>query len=57
MEPRVSFITLAGAEVKPAEDREWGGYSGCSADHDRYRWEVAWNPHPIGQLVLPEVES
>lgn len=47
----------AGAQIWPAEDREWGGYSGYFADHDGYRWEVAWNPHPIGQLVLPEVES
>ena len=21
------------------------------------RWEVAWNPHPIGQLALPEVDG
>lgn len=44
----------AGAsEVTEAEDREWGGYTGYFADPDGYRWEVAWNPGPIGQLVLP----
>lgn len=24
---------------------------------DGYRWEVAWNPYPIGALVFPEVDS
>ena len=44
----------AGAhEVGEAADREWGGYSGYFADPDGYRWEVAWNPGPIGQAVLP----
>jgi len=47
----------AGAEVSAAEDRAWGGYSGYFSDQDGYRWEVAWNPHPIGQLVLPEVDA
>ncbi len=36
----------AGAKiVKPAEDADWGGYSGYFADLDGYLWEVAWNPH------------
>ena len=44
----------AGApSVAPAVAREWGGYSGYFADPDGFRWEVAWNPLPIGQLVLP----
>jgi catechol 2,3-dioxygenase-like lactoylglutathione lyase family enzyme len=44
----------AGASsVSPAEDREWGGRSGYFADPDGFRWEVAWNPGPIGQEVLP----
>jgi len=44
----------AGAShVEAAEDREWGGYTGYFADPAGYRWEVAWNPGPIGQTVLP----
>src|SRR3954452_18315132 len=43
----------AGAEVRAAEEREWGGYTGYFADPDDVHWEVAWNPGPIGQLVLP----
>lgn len=43
----------AGAEVSDAFQREWGGYSGYFADPDGYRWEVAYNPGPIGQTVLP----
>ena len=34
-------------------EREWGGYTGYFGDPDGYRWEVAWNPGPIGQEVLP----
>jgi hypothetical protein len=43
----------AGAELGDAEDREWGGYTGYFADPDGVRWEIAWNPGEIGQLVLP----
>jgi catechol 2,3-dioxygenase-like lactoylglutathione lyase family enzyme len=44
----------AGADpVETAVDREWGGYTGYFGDPDGYRWEIAWNPGPIGQLVLP----
>lgn len=43
----------AGAsEVTAAVEREWGGYTGYFADPDGFRWEVAWNPGPIGQTVL-----
>jgi catechol 2,3-dioxygenase-like lactoylglutathione lyase family enzyme len=36
----------AGAEiVKPAQEADWGGYSGYFADPDGFLWEVAWNPH------------
>lgn len=43
----------AGASVvSDAVEREWGGYSGYFADPDGYRWEIAWNPGPIGQSVL-----
>jgi len=44
----------AGADVHDAEDREWGGYTGYFADPDGVRWEIAWNPGPIGLLVLPD---
>ena len=44
----------AGADpVAEAEEREWGGYTGYFADPDGFRWEIAWNPDPIGQAVLP----
>ena len=44
----------AGADpVGTAVEREWGGYTGYFADPDGYRWEVAENPGPIGQAVLP----
>ena len=44
----------AGADpVHAAEEREWGGYTGYFADPDGYRWEIAWNPGPIGRAVLP----
>jgi catechol 2,3-dioxygenase-like lactoylglutathione lyase family enzyme len=41
-----------GAEVAGPAEREWGGYTGYFADPDGVRWEIAWNPGPIGQLVL-----
>ena len=45
---------VAGAPmVHAAEEREWGGYSGYFADPDGFRWEIAWNPGAIGQVVLP----
>jgi catechol 2,3-dioxygenase-like lactoylglutathione lyase family enzyme len=44
----------AGAQpVSAGRDREWGGYTGYFADPDGFRWEIAWNPGPIGQAVLP----
>ena len=43
----------AGADpVVEAVEREWG-YTGYFADPDGYRWEIATNPGPIGQKVLP----
>ena len=45
----------AGARVGRAEHRAWGGYTGYFADPDGFRWEVAWNPGPVGRLVLPDV--
>lgn len=43
----------AGAEVTGPAERDWGGYTGYFADPDGFRWEVAFNPGPIGQIVLP----
>lgn len=44
----------AGADpVSEAQDRAWGGYTGYFGDPDGFRWEIAWNPGEIGQLVLP----
>jgi catechol 2,3-dioxygenase-like lactoylglutathione lyase family enzyme len=43
----------AGATVHDAEQRDWGGYSGYFTDPDGFRWEVAFNPHPIGDMTIP----
>ena len=44
----------AGADpVEQAVQREWGGYTGYFGDPDGYRWEIATNPGPIGEKVLP----
>jgi catechol 2,3-dioxygenase-like lactoylglutathione lyase family enzyme len=44
----------AGADpVHEGVEREWGGYTGYFGDPDGFRWEIAWNPDPIGQEVLP----
>lgn len=43
----------AGASVHAAEQRDWGGYSGYFTDPDGFRWEVAFNPHPVGEVKLP----
>jgi catechol 2,3-dioxygenase-like lactoylglutathione lyase family enzyme len=43
----------AGATVSPAEARDWGGTSGYFVDPEGFRWEVAFNPHPIGGMKLP----
>lgn len=43
----------AGATVDEPRQREWGGYSGYFTDPDGFRWEVAFNPHPIGGVTIP----
>jgi uncharacterized protein len=44
----------AGADpVQDAVERDWGGYTGYFGDPDGYRWEIAFNPGPMGQKVLP----
>lgn len=49
----LDLAAAAGAVVGEAVEREWGGYSGYFADPDGIRWEVAWNPGPIGRRVVP----
>ncbi|CCH79492.1 Glyoxalase/bleomycin resistance protein/dioxygenase [Nostocoides japonicum T1-X7] len=44
----------AGATAGEAQERDWGGYTGYFADPDGFRWEVAWNPGPVGLLVVPD---
>lgn len=43
----------AGASVHAAEQRDWGGYTGYFSDPEGFRWEVAYNPHPIAGVTLP----
>lgn len=50
----LEIARAAGADpVHAAQEREWGGYTGYFGDPDGYRWEIATNPGPIGQKVLP----
>lgn len=44
---------LGADPVHDGERREWGGYTGYFADPDGHRWEIACNPGPIGEKVLP----
>jgi catechol 2,3-dioxygenase-like lactoylglutathione lyase family enzyme len=51
----LELARAAGADpVVAAERRDWGGYTGYFADPDGFRWEIAVNPSPIGELVLPD---
>src|SRR3569833_2647825 len=38
----------AGATIFPAQRRDWGGNNNNNTKPDGFRWEVAFNPHPIG---------
>ena len=49
----LALATSIGADVSPAVRREWGGYSGYFSDPDGFRWEIAVNPGPTGDYVLP----
>lgn len=49
----LEIARAAGATVYDAQQRDWGGYSGYFTDPDGFRWEVAFNPHPIGDVTLP----
>ena len=48
----LAAAAAAGAPVNRAQDREWGGYSGYFSDPDGFRWEIAFNPGPIGVDLL-----
>lgn len=44
----------AGADpVSTGRQRDWGGYTGYFGDPTGFRWEVAYNPSPLGDSVLP----
>ncbi len=50
----LAAAAAAGApEVRAGIQRDWGGYSGYFADPAGFRWEIAYNPGPIGLEVLP----
>ncbi|PZR52280.1 glyoxalase [Xylanimonas oleitrophica] len=50
----LALAARAGAPVvSDAQDRAWGGYSGYFSDLDGFRWEIAWNPGPIGATLIP----
>lgn len=49
----LALAASIGAEVSQGVRREWGGYSGYFIDPDGFRWEVAMNPGPTGDYVLP----
>lgn len=54
LEAVLDLARSAGArEVSEAVERDWGGVTGYLADPDGFRWEVAVNPGPLGQRVLP----
>jgi uncharacterized protein len=46
----------AGGWVSGPVERDWGGFTGYFADPDGFRWEVAWNPGPIGVRVVPDTD-
>jgi uncharacterized protein len=49
----LELASRLGAEVSRAQRRDWGGYTGYFADPDGFRWEIAVNPDPVGQSLLP----
>lgn len=48
-----AMVAAGATHLGGPEEREWGGFTGYVADPDGYRWEVAWNPGPVGEMVLP----
>jgi uncharacterized protein len=47
-----------GRITKPAEETEWGGYSGYGADPDGNLWELAHNPFwPLDERGMPHLDG
>ena len=55
----ISHWQAAGGRVtKPAEETEWGGYSGYGADPDGNLWELAHNPFwPLDERGMPHLDG
>src|SRR4029453_16500273 len=55
----LSDWAAAGGEVsKPAEETEWGGYSGYGRDLDGNLWEFAHNPFwPLDDRGMPQLDG
>ena len=49
----LAIARKGGATVHDGEQRAWGGYSGYFVDPEGFRWEVAFNPDPIGGVSFP----
>jgi len=49
----LELASRLGADVSRGQRRDWGGYTGYFADPDGFRWEIAVNPDPVGQSLLP----
>ncbi|WP_300680014.1 VOC family protein [Nocardioides sp.] len=49
----LALAASLGAATSPGQERAWGGYTGYFADPDGFRWEIAMNPSPLGESVLP----
>ena len=49
----LALVTSPRRRTVPGRRRRWGGYTGYFADPDGFRWEIAVNPDPLGQSVLP----
>ena len=51
-----SACTVGATLLRPASEKDWGGYSGYFADPDGHPWEIAYHPHfPLderGRLVF-----
>ena len=47
------FRAAGGRVIKPPQSAAFGGYHAYVADPDGHRWEIAYNPSPLGESVLP----
>ena len=45
-------VAAGGTVLKPGQPAEFGGYHAYVADPDGVRWEIAYNPGPVGQSLL-----